>query len=71
MDHSFSHKGRRIDVQVVERAEQFEWSFKIDDGPIVRRDEFVSRSSASAVLAAMAAAKQEIDRSAGTVRSRS
>lgn len=65
MDHSFSHKGRRVDIHVTEREGQFEWSFKIEDGLPVRMDEFISRSSASAVLAAMSAAKNEIDRSTG------
>ena len=65
MDHSFSHKGKRVEVDVLEKDRQFEYAFKIDGGLPVRKDEFVSRSSASAVLAAMAAAKKEIDGSAG------
>lgn len=61
MKHSFSHKGKRVDVEILEREGQFEYFFMIDGGTPVRKDDFVSRSSASAVLAAMAAAKKEID----------
>lgn len=65
MDHSFSHKGNRVEVDVLEKDGQFEYAFKIDGGTPLRKETFVSRSSASAVLAAMAAAKKEIDGTAG------
>ncbi|RQO61593.1 hypothetical protein DBV14_04610 [Variovorax sp. KBW07] len=65
MNHSFSHKGKRVDVEVLEQEGQFEYSYMIEGGTPVRKDDFVSRSSASAVLAAMAAAKKEIDSGGG------
>ncbi|MBO9647341.1 MAG: hypothetical protein J7605_02440 [Variovorax sp.] len=62
MEHSFSYKGRRIDIEIVLRSERFEWSFQIDGGEPISKDEYASRSSASAILDAMATSKKAIDR---------